>query len=217
MKWGGRQLIMRTPNPINHRNISMRQIQPHTVTRLLLDWRNGDQAALDQLLPLVYQELHRRAMIFMNREPPGHTLQPTALINEVYLRLVDQSQVVCEDRNDFLAVCANLMRQILVDMARARMAAKRGGGLPQAPLEEAMLASRSLDAELLALNDALDTLSALNDRQGRVVILRYFGGLTVEETALALQVSVETVKRDWKLAKVWLFRELNRKQSEAPE
>ena len=217
MKWGGRQLIMRTPNPINHRNISMRQIQPHTVTRLLLDWRNGDQAALDHLLPLVYQELHRRAMIFMNREPPGHILQPTALINEVYLRLVDQSQVVCEDRNDFLAVCANLMRQILVDMARARMAAKRGGGLPQAPLEEAMLASRSLDAELLALNDALDTLSALNDRQGRVVILRYFGGLTVEETALALQVSVETVKRDWKLAKVWLFRELNRKQSEAPE
>jgi len=217
MKWGRRQLIMRAPNPINHRNISMRQIQPHTVTRLLLDWRNGDQAALDHLLPLVYQELHRRAMIFMNREPPGHILQPTALINEVYLRLVDQSQVVCEDRNDFLAVCANLMRQILVDMARARMAAKRGGDLHQAPLEEAMLASRNLDAELLALNDALDTLSALNDRQGRVVILRYFGGLTVEETALALQVSVETVKRDWKLAKVWLFRELNRKQSEAPE
>jgi len=195
----------------------MRQIQPHTVTRLLVDWRNGDQAALDQLLPLVYQELHRRAMIFMHREPPGHTLQPTALINEVYLRLVDQSQVVCEDRNDFLAVCANLMRQILVDMARARMAAKRGGGLPQAPLEEAMLASRNLDAELLALNDALDTLSALNARQARVVILRYFGGLTVEETARALDVSVETIKRDWKLAKVWLFRELNRKQSEAPE
>jgi RNA polymerase sigma factor (TIGR02999 family) len=192
----------------------MQQIQPHTVTRLLLDWRDGDQAALDQLLPLVYQELHRRAMIFMSREPPGHTLQPTALINEVYLRLVDQSQVVCEDRNDFMAVCANLMRQILVDMARARMAAKRGGGLPQSPLEEAMLASQDTDAELLALNDALDALSALNARQGRVVVLRYFGGLTVEETAQALQVSPETVKRDWKLAKVWLFRELNRKRSE---
>ncbi|HZF39387.1 MAG TPA: sigma-70 family RNA polymerase sigma factor [Blastocatellia bacterium] len=192
----------------------MQQIQPHTVTRLLLDWRDGDQAALDQLLPLVYQELHRRAMIFMSRESPGHTLQPTALINEVYLRLVDQSQVACEDRNGFLAVCANLMKQILVDMARARTAAKRGGGLPQAPLEEAMLASRNPDAELLALNDALDALSALNGRQGRVVVLRYFGGLTVEETAQALDVSPETVKRDWKLAKVWLFRELNRKRSE---
>jgi RNA polymerase sigma factor (TIGR02999 family) len=205
---------MDAPDPEKHRNIYMRLIQPHTVTRMLLDWRNGDQAALDQLLPLVYQELHRRAMIFMNREPPGHTLQPTALINEVYLRLVDQSQMACEDRNDFFAVCANLMRQILVDLARARMAAKRGGGLPQAPLEEAMLASQNPDAELLALNEALDKLSALNARQGRVVALRYFGGLTVEETAQALKVSPETVKRDWKLAKVWLFRELNRKQSE---
>lgn len=192
----------------------MRQLQPHTVTGLLLDWRNGDQAALDQLLPLVYQELHRRARIFMGRERPGHTLQPTALINEVYLRLVDESQMDWEGRNDFFAVCANLMRQILVDMARARMTAKRGGGLPQAPLEEAMLASQNPDAELLALNDALDTLSTLNARQARVVILRYFGGLTVEETAEALKVSPETIKRDWKLAKVWLFRELNRKQPE---
>jgi RNA polymerase sigma factor (TIGR02999 family) len=208
---------MLAPNHVNHRKISMQQLQPHTVTRLLLDWRKGDQAALDQLLPMVYQELHRRARIFMNREPPGHTLQPTALINEVYLRLVDQSQMACEDRNDFFAVCANLMRQILVDMARARMAAKRGGGLSQASLEEAMLASQNPDAELLALNDALEELSALNARQGRVVILRYFGGLSVEETALALDVSPETIKRDWKLAKVWLFRELNRKRSEAPQ
>jgi RNA polymerase sigma factor (TIGR02999 family) len=208
---------MRPPNHVNHRKNSMQQIQPHTVTRLLMDWRKGDQAALDQLLPMVYQELHRRAQIFMNREPPGHTLQPTALINEVYLRLVDQRQAACEDRNDFFAVCANLMRQILVDMARARMAAKRGGGLPAASLEEAMLASRNPDAELLALNDALEQLSALNARQGRVVVLRYFGGLTVEETALALEVSPETIKRDWKLAKVWLFRELNRERSEAPQ
>jgi len=187
----------------------MDQLQPRTVTRLLLDWRNGDQAALDQLLPLVYQELHRRAMIFMSRERPGHTLQPTALINEVYLRLVDEGQMAWEDRNDFFAVCANLMRQILVDVARARMAAKRGGGR-QAPLEEAMSVSQDQDAELIALDEALDALSALNARQGRVVILRYFGGLTVEETAKALNVSPETVKRDWKLAKVWLFRELNR-------
>jgi RNA polymerase sigma factor (TIGR02999 family) len=208
---------MLAPNRKTHRKISMQQIQPHTVTRLIMDWRKGDQAALDQLLPLVYQELHRRAMIFMSREPPGHTLQPTALINEVYLRLVDQSQMACEDRDDFFAVCANLMRQILVDMARARMAAKRGGGLPQASLEEAMLASRDPDRELLALNDALEELSALNARQGRVVVLRYFGGLTVEETAQALEVSPETVKRDWKLAKVWLFRELNHKRSEAPQ
>jgi len=188
----------------------MDQLQPRTVTRLLLDWRNGDQAALDQLLPLVYQELHRRAMIFMSRERPGHTLQPTALINEVYLRLVDEGQMVWEDRNDFFAVCANLMRQILVDVARARMAAKRGGGR-QEPLEEAMSVSQNPDAELIALDEALSALSALNARQGRVVVLRYFGGLTVEETAKALNVSPETVKRDWKLAKVWLFRELNRK------
>jgi len=191
----------------------MDQLQPRTVTRLLLDWRNGDQAALDQLLPLVYQELHRRAMILMSRERPGHTLQPTALINEVYLRLVDEGQMVLEDRNDFFAVCANLMRQILVDMARARMAAKRGGGR-QAPLEEAMSVSQNPDAELIALDEALGALSALNARQGRVVVLRYFGGLTVEETAKALKVSPETVKRDWKLAKVWLFRELSRKQPE---
>lgn len=191
----------------------MDQLQPQTVTRLLLDWRNGDRAALDELLALVYQELHRRAMIFMSRERPGHTLQPTALINEVYLRLADEGQVVWEDRNDFFAVCANLMRQVLVDMARARMAAKRGGGL-LAPLEEAMLVSQNPDAELIALDEALDALSALNARQGRVVALRYFGGLTVEETAKALKVSPETVKRDWKLAKVWLFRELNRKQPE---
>jgi RNA polymerase sigma factor (TIGR02999 family) len=116
-----------------------------------------------------------------------------------------------EDRNDFFAVCANLMRQILIDMARARMAAKRGGGLPEAPLEEAMSASQNPDAELLALNEALDALSALNARQGRVVVLRYFGGLTMEEIAEALKVSQETIKRDWKLAKVWLFRELNRR------
>lgn len=191
----------------------MDQLQPQTVTRLLSDWRNGDRAALDELLSLVYQELHQRAMIFMSRERPGHTLQPTALINEVYLRLADEGQVVWEDRNDFFAVCANLMRQVLVDMARARMAAKRGGGL-LAPLEEAMLVSQNPDAELIALDEALDALSALNARQGRVVALRYFGGLTVEETAKALKVSPETVKRDWKLAKVWLFRELNRKQPE---
>src|SRR5262245_58850450 len=192
----------------------MNHLQPRTVTRLLLDWRNGDHAALDQLLPLVYQELHRRAMIFMSRERPGHTLQPTALINEMYLRLVNESQIALEDRNDFFAVCANLMRQILVDMARARIATKRGGGLRQAPLEKAMSVSENPDAELLALDEALNALAAINARQGRVVVLRYFGGLTVEETAKALKVSPETVKRDWKLAKVWLFRELNRNQPE---
>ena len=192
----------------------MNQLQPRTVTRLLLDWRNGDHTALDRLLPLVYQELHRRAMIFMSRERPDHTLQPTALINEMYLRLVDESQIAWEARNDFFAVCANLMRQILVDMARARIAAKRGGGLRQAPLEKAMSVSLNPDAELLALDDALNALFTLNPRQSRVVVLRYFGGLTVEETAEALKVSPETVKRDWKLAKVWLFRELNRKRPE---
>jgi len=190
----------------------MHQLQPRTVTRLLLDWRNGDRDALDQLVPLIYQELHRRAIIFMNRERPGHTLQPTALINEVYLRLMDESQMAVKNRNDFFAICANLMRQVLVDMARARIATKRGGGLQQVSMGKAMLVSRDPDAELLSLGEALNDLSALNARQGRVVVLRYFGGLSIEEIAEALKVSPETVKRDWKLAKVWLFRELNREQ-----
>jgi RNA polymerase sigma factor (TIGR02999 family) len=146
----------------------------------------------------------------MNKERTGHTLQTTALINETYLRLIDCQQVDWKSRNDFYAVCANLMRQILVDSARSRTSKKRGGEAQQFSLDEALVIPHGPSAELVALDDALNALAALNSRQSKVVELRYFGGLTVEETADALKVSPETVMRDWKLAKVWLLRELRR-------
>jgi RNA polymerase sigma-70 factor (ECF subfamily) len=184
---------------------------PQTVTQLLLAWGNGDQQALEQLLPLVYQELRRRAELFMSRERPGHTLQPTALINEAYLRLINAAQASWKSRNDFYAVCANLMRQILVDYARSHSSQKRGGEARQVSFDEALMVSHERSGELVALDEALEALSTLNPRQGRVVELRYFGGLSVEETADVLKVSAETVMRDWKLAKVWLLRELSKK------
>jgi len=190
----------------------MQQIQPQTVTQLLLDWHDGDQAALGQLLPMVYDELHRRATAYMNRERPGHTLQATALINEMYLRLAGEAGVDWKSRNDLFVVCANLMRQVLVDIARTKMAEKHGGALRRVSLVNAMEVSRDRSGALLALDDALKTLEALNLRQSRVVVLRYFGGLSVEETAKALMISPETVKKDWKLAKVWLLRELSRRE-----
>ncbi|MGH9843161.1 MAG: ECF-type sigma factor [Blastocatellia bacterium] len=190
----------------------MNQIRPQTVTQLLLDWRDGDQAALGQLLPMVYDELHRRATAYMSRERPGHTLQATALINEMYLRLAGEAGVDWKSRNDLFVVCANLMRQVLVDIARTKMAEKHGGALRRVSLVNAMEVSRDRSAAFLALDDALRTLETLNLRQSRVVTLRYYGGLSVEETAKALAVSPETVKKDWKLAKVWLLRELNRRE-----
>ena len=181
----------------------------HQVTQLLLAWSGGDQTALEQLIPLVYQELRRLAKHQMGRERSGHTLQTTALVNEAYLRLIDVSQVRWQNRAHFYAVAAQLMRRILVDFARARHNLKRGGGARRVSFDHALEVAEERSAEFLALDHALDALAALNQRQGRVVELRFFGGLSEEETAEVLKVSLPTVKRDWQLAKVWLLRELS--------
>jgi RNA polymerase sigma-70 factor, ECF subfamily len=181
---------------------------PLDVTQLLLAWSHGDRAALEKLIPLVYRELHRLAHRYMRQERPGHSLQPTALIHEAYLRLIHTPHVGWQDRAHFLAVCAQLMRRILVDYARSRGYQKRGGNLHLAPLEEAMAAAAEPTRDLVALDEALTALATLDPRKARVVELRFFGGLTVEETAQALKISSDTVLRDWSMAKVWLLREL---------
>jgi RNA polymerase sigma factor (TIGR02999 family) len=175
---------------------------------LLVAWGRGDQAALDQLIPLVHAELRRLARRQMSRERPGHTLQATALVNEAYLRLIDLRRVRWQDRAHFFAVSARLMRRILVDFARSRGYQKRGGGVPPVALDEALLLAREAGRDLVALDDALEALAALDARKSQVVELRFFGGLSVEESAEALHVSPDTVMRDWKLARVWLQREL---------
>lgn len=185
-------------------------VSRHDVTRLLQAWAAGDEGALEQLMPLVYDELHRLARRYMAAEQPGQTLQTTALVHEVYLRLVDVNNVNWQDRTHFYALCARLMRRILVDFARSRTYQKRGGGASHVELDEAVTISAVIGSELLAVDDALKQLAALDSRKSQVVELRFFGGLTVEETALALQVSPETVMRDWRLAKAWLTRELSR-------
>lgn len=182
----------------------------HEITRLLKAWGTGDQSALDQLTPLVYGELHRAARRYMGGERPQHTLQTTALINEVYLRLVDFQQVSWQNRSQFFGVCAQLMRHILVDFARSYRNQKRGAGATHLPLDEALLVSSEPHADLVALDDALKALAAIDERKSRVIELRFFGGLSVEETAEVLKVSAETVMRDWRLAKVWLLRELGK-------
>ena len=182
------------------------------VTQLLLAWSQGEQAALDQLIPLVHGELSRLAHHYLSGERAGHTLQTTALVNEVYLRLVDSSQVRWQDRAHFFAVSAQLMRRILVDFARSRNYVKRGGGAQQVTLDEAKVVLQNPAADLVALDDALNMLSAVDQRKGQVVELRFFGGLTEEETAEVLKVSPQTVRRDLKLAKVWLLREMDRSQ-----
>jgi RNA polymerase sigma factor (TIGR02999 family) len=175
---------------------------------LLEAWGKGDEAAFHELVPLVHQELRRLARGYMGRERPGHTLQATALVNEAYLRLIDVKRIPWQNRAHFLAMAARVMRRILVDWARARGNQKRGGGAPKVSLDEALVVSNQPARDLLALDDALQALDAMDHRKGQVVEMRFFGGLTVEETATALQVSVDTVMRDWKLAKVWLMREL---------
>jgi RNA polymerase sigma-70 factor, ECF subfamily len=182
---------------------------PHEVTQLLLAWSKGDQAARDQLMPLVYEELRRMAKRHMDRQKPDHTLQTTALIHEAYLRLVDQKEARWQNRAHFFAVAAQAMRQILVDYARTRHAAKRGGEASAVSLDEAAVVSRQRAGALVALDDALQSLAAVDWRKSQVVELRYFGGLSVEETAKVLKVSSETVLRDWRLAKTWLLRELS--------
>lgn len=182
--------------------------EPQQITRLLLAWGNGDQRALEELMPLVYEELRRVAARHMRRQKPGHSLQTTALVNEAYLRLIDSSQVRWQNRAHFFAVSAQLMRRILVDFARQRHNLKHGGEVQKVSLDEALVNAPERGADLLELDEALTRLAALSARQAQVVELRYFGGLSEEETAEALKVSLRTVQRDWNLARVWLFREL---------
>lgn len=183
---------------------------PAEITQLLLAWGGGDEAALEKLMPLVHSELKRLARRYMNRQRTGHTLQTTALVNEAYLRLIDSSRVNWQNRAHFFAVSAQLMRRILVDAARQRQNIKRGSGVPPIALDEAAEVSDERAAELVALDDALNTLATLNSRQSQVVELRYFGGLSEEETAAVLNVSIRTVRRDWNLTRRWLYRELSR-------
>jgi RNA polymerase sigma factor (TIGR02999 family) len=185
---------------------------PEDVTQLLLAWSGGDQEALGRLIPLVEDELRRLAHAYMAGERPGHTLQTTALLNEAYLRLVDSQRVRWQNRAHFFAVSAQLMRRVLVDFARARRREKRGGDRVQVSLDEALDVSQRRDPDLIALDDALQALAAFDERKSKVVELRFFGGLSVEETAEALGVAPITVLRDWKMAKVWLYRELDRRR-----
>ena len=181
---------------------------PHEVTRMLVAWSNGDEAARDQLMPLVYDELHRLAKQYMNRERPGHTLQTSALVNEAFLRLVDQRDVHWQNRAHFFGIAAQMMRRILVDYARNRRYAKRGGDARQVSLDEAAIVSSERVAEVVALDDALKGLAEFDPRKSQIVELRFFGGLSIDETAEVLAVSPGTVMRDWTLAKAWLRREM---------
>jgi RNA polymerase sigma factor (TIGR02999 family) len=187
---------------------------PQEVTQLLVDWRNGDKAALNKLMPLVYDELRRIASRYMKRERAGHTLQTTALVNEAYLHLVGQQNVEWQNRAHFFAVAAQVMRHLLVDHARSRNYAKRGGGAQQVTLDETAVISEDRYADLLALDEALSKLAAMDSRKSQLVELRYFGGLSAAETAEVLGVSEITVKREWLKAKAWLYRELSQGTSD---
>ena len=181
---------------------------PREVTLLLHAWRDGDAAALDQLMPLVYKELHRLAHHYMLGERQGHLLQTSALVNEAYLQLIDAKQVQWQDRAHFFAISANLLRQILVHFARSRDAQKRGGQYRQVSLAESAIMAPHGDADLLELDDALTALAEIDSRKAKVVELRFFGGLSLEETAEVLKSSVNIVWRDWDMAKSWLYREM---------
>jgi RNA polymerase sigma factor (TIGR02999 family) len=185
-------------------------LKPKEISQLLVEWSNGDKPALDKLVPLVHEELRKLAHHYMNRERSDHTLQTTALVNEVYLRLVDQQNARWENRAHFFGIAAQSMRQILVEYARQRGAAKRGGDAQHVELDEAALVSKETDMDLVALDEALKELAAFDERKSRVVELRFFGGMSVEETAEALGVHVNTVVRDWDVAKAWLRRQLKR-------
>ncbi|MEK7832306.1 MAG: sigma-70 family RNA polymerase sigma factor [Acidobacteriota bacterium] len=179
------------------------------VTRLLVDWGHGDQSALDSLLPMIYNELRRVADGYLRRDRPGHTLQATALVNEAFLRLIDQNQINWQNRAHFFGAAANLMRQILIQHARANHAAKRGGQRQKLYLDEAGDMAQSNDLDLVALDDALRDLESIAPRQCRIVELRYFGGLSIEETGEVLSISPATVKREWTMAKAWLRHEIS--------
>lgn len=187
----------------------MTQAPTNEVTQLLIDWSGGNQAALNKLMPLVEAELHRLAHHYMNRERAGHTLQTTGLVNEAYLRLVGQHKMTWQNRAHFFGIAARLMRQILVDYARRRHYAKRGGNAIQVSLDEAALVAQESSNEMIAVDEALRTLSAIAPEQSRIVELRFFGGLTIEETAEVMKLSVDQVKRDWSMAKTWLYHEIS--------
>ena len=187
------------------------------VTRLLLDWSNGDQAALDKLIPLVHSELRKLAGRYMRRESPGHTLQTSALVNEAYLRLIDQKKVRWQNRAHFYGIAAQLMRRILIDHARNHHYAKRGGGALKVSLDEAAAVTEAPAAELLAVDEALEKLTAMDARKGRIVELRFFGGLSLEETAEVMEISSPTVQREWRAAKAWLRRMLTNKKPDEKE
>ena len=180
----------------------------HEITELLAEWREGNQSALDELYPLVYDELHRLARRYMSRERKGHTLQTTALINEAYVRLVDQKNVHWANRSHFFAISAQIMRRILIDHARRHAYAKRGGGARQVSLEEAATVVPNKSEELLRLDEALKSLAEMDPRRSQVVELRYFGGLNNEEIAGVLHISENTVTRDWNMARAWLYQQL---------
>ncbi|MBL8186802.1 MAG: sigma-70 family RNA polymerase sigma factor [Acidobacteria bacterium] len=184
------------------------------ITQLLLAWGGGDETALERLMPLVHAELKRLAKRYMNRQRTGHTLQTTALVNEAYLRLIDSSRVQWQNRAHFFAISAQLMRRILVDAARAKQNLKRGGGAQMIALDEAPEVFSEQAAELIALDDALKALASFSPRLSQVVELRYFGGLSEEETAEVLKTSTRTIRRDWKLARTWLYRELSRETND---
>jgi RNA polymerase sigma-70 factor, ECF subfamily len=181
----------------------------HEITELLRAWRQGDEQALEKLTPQVYRELHRAAKSCMRNERDGHTLQTTALINELYLRLTDLKEIDWQNRAHFFALCARQMRRILTDQARTRQSHKRGGGVPPISLDAAPAVSARPQPEVVAVDGALNALAKVDPRKSQVVELRFFGGLSVEETAEVLRVSPDTVVRDWKLAKAWLLRELS--------
>ena len=183
--------------------------KPHEITELLEQWSGGNQAALDQLYPLVYAELRQLARSYMRREPKGHTLQTTALINEAYVRLVDQQSVRWQNRSHFFAISAQIMRRILVDHARRHLQAKRGGGAKRISLDEAMIVAKERSEEVLMLDEALANLARLDPRRSQVVELRYFAGLNNSEIASVLQISENTVMRDWNLGRAWLYQQLS--------
>lgn len=195
--------------PENSARVIMLNFGDKDVTKLLDAWSEGDGEALQELMPLVYDELHRMAKRYMNSQPSGHTLQTTALIHEAYLKLADNREKQWQNRAHFFAVAASAMRHILVDHARVRQSEKRGGGAQKISLEDAPMVSIERASEIVALDDALKNLEKEDERKGRVVELRYFGGLSVEETSEVLKISPETVTRDWRFAKTWLLRELS--------
>jgi RNA polymerase sigma factor (TIGR02999 family) len=194
---------------LQQREACVTEVSEHELTQLLRAWSDGDEQALERLVPLVYAELHRLARRYMAGERPGHTLQTSALVNEAYLRLVEVKSLNWQNRAHFFGVSAQLMRRILVDFARSRRSLKRGGEILTVSLAEGLIVSPCARADVVALDDALKTLASMDPRRSRVVELRFFGGLSARETAEVLKVSEETVLHDWKLAKVWLLRELS--------